>query len=84
MSETLRYKTVKTRKAHRCFGCGRLFPKGAIMEFSVFADNGTLNNCYLCQTCLDVLDERRDISEFCFGELMEDALELEREKGEEK
>ena len=80
MSVTLRYKDVKTRKPHECFGCRRLFPRDTIMQFSAFVDAGIVHNCYLCQTCLNVLYERNDIDEFCRGDLREMALEMEQER----
>lgn len=50
MLEVIGQKTVKIRKDHMCFGCGRNFPKGTLMERSCVIDNG-LWTCYLCPTC---------------------------------
>ena len=53
------------------------------MEFASIADGGTVNNSYLCQTCLEVVFETANESgyfEFCFGDLREDALALEAER----
>lgn len=52
--DVLTQKLVKTRKPHICFGCGRTFPIGTRMEFSTIADSGTVDNSYLCETCLEV------------------------------
>lgn len=77
MSIEIRNKKVTTRKPHRCFGCGRTFPTGTQMDFSVFVDDGIFN-CYLCKSCQKVAYDIGD--EFCFGDLLEDALELEMEE----
>jgi len=81
--DVLTQKLVKTRKPHTCFGCGRTFPTGTSMEFSTIADGGTVNNSYLCGTCIDVVDQISSESgyfEYGFGELREDALSLESER----
>lgn len=78
MSEILRSKIVKTSREHICFGCGRKFPKGTKMIFSVFIDDGLFNS-YLCPTCREVTDHMSYYDEFCFGDLYDKALELEKE-----
>ena len=81
--DVLTKKIVKTRKPHTCFGCERKFPSGITMEFASIADGGTVNNSYLCQTCLEVVFETANESgyfEFCFGDLREEALALEAER----
>ena len=50
--EVFNYAWVKCRKPHNCFGCGREFPKGTVMERQVI--NGTENGImtiHLCETC---------------------------------
>ena len=81
--EALTQKFVKTRKPHICFGCGRRYPAGTMMEFVAIADGGTVNNSYLCETCLEVVAEISNESgyfEYYFGDLQENALSLEAER----
>lgn len=52
------YSWVKCRKPHCCFGCGREFPKGTVMERQVI--NGTENGImtiHLCETCEHLITE---------------------------
>lgn len=79
MPEVIGQKTVKTRKDHVCFGCGRNFPKGTLMERSCVVDNG-LWTCYLCKSCQKASSELNWKDEYGFGELRERALEIERAK----
>jgi hypothetical protein len=81
--DVLTQKLVKTRKPHTCFGCGRAFPAGTSMEFSTIADDGTVNNSYLCKTCVDVVDQissEYGYFEYGFGELRDDSISLESER----
>lgn len=81
--EALTQKFVKTRKPHTCFGCGRRYPAGSTMEFAAIADGGTVNNSYLCITCVDIVDQISSESgyfEYGFGELRDDAISLESER----
>ena len=81
--EALTQKLVKTRKPHTCFGCGRRYPAGSTMEFAAIADGGTVNNSYLCETCVQVVNEISSKSgyfEYGFSELREFALFLESER----
>lgn len=81
MSSILSTKMVKTRKPHRCFGCAREFPAGTEMRFDVCVDDGIFN-CYLCKTCVDVVqDYGNELDDgFCFGDLRDDALEMEKRR----
>ena len=74
VSYLLSSKWVKTRKPHRCFGCAREFPSSSAMLFEVCVDDGIFN-LYLCETC-DKVQQTLD-DEFCYGDLREDALEME-------
>ncbi len=49
--DVLSWKTVKTRKPHRCFGCGKEYPYGSIMLYGTFADNGFIYKNYWCNIC---------------------------------
>lgn len=71
-------KVVKTRAAHVCFGCGREFEQGAMMERSCVFD-GTPWTCYLCESCQKASSELWWQDEYGFGDLRERALEIERE-----
>ena len=76
MAEVIGQKTVKTRKDHVCFGCGRNFPKGTLMERSCVIDNG-LWTSYLCPTCKKISASLEYGDEYGFGDLREYTLEKE-------
>ena len=80
MSDCLKEKTVKTRKAHRCFGCGRLFPPGSKMRQSTIAEDGTVWECYLCDTCQEIESHLEPCDTYSEGDFYYEALELEEEK----
>lgn len=71
-------KVVKTRVAHVCFGCGRKFEQGTMMERSCVFD-GTPWTCYLCESCQKASSELGWKDEYGFGDLRERSLEIERE-----
>ena len=77
MSTLISSKKVKIRKPHYCFGCARKFPKGTEMQYNTIVDDDIFNT-YICPTCLDVIDSMEYGDEFCYGDLKEDALELEK------
>lgn len=79
MSDLLRYKLVKTRKPHVCFGCGRKFVPPANMFAAACADGGRVDSYYLCETCDEVTKSMEYGDEFGFSDLREDALALEEE-----
>lgn len=82
MGDIIGAKVVTTRKSHICFGCGREFPKGSRMEKSLVID-GTPFSCYLCETCLSITQNMEPWDEFGYGDLREEALEIEEAlKGE--
>ena len=56
---TIEYKSVKTRKIHRCFSCARDFPAGTIMFAWSVVDYGDFNNGYTCDTCDKIHDINR-------------------------
>lgn len=82
MSEVISTKYVKTRKPHICFGCGREFPKGTEMRKDFVVDT-TAWSCYLCETCEKITYKMNYDDEFGYGELREEALEMERLEGTE-
>ena len=72
-------KVVKTRVDHVCFGCGRKFCRGTMMERSCVFD-GTPWTCYLCESCQKASAELGWQDEYGFGDLRERALEIEKAK----
>ena len=79
MSAILRYKLVKTRKPHVCFGCGRCFEPPCQMVSAAVAD-GTISSYYLCRSCNKVAFDLGLWPDFGFGDLREAALEYEKEQ----
>lgn len=71
-------KVVKTRAAHVCFGCGRKFEQGAMMERSCVFDGAPWTR-YLCESCQKASSELGWQDEYGFGDLRERSLEIERE-----
>lgn len=78
MNELLNQKIVVTRKPHNCFGCGRSFPAGTLMRSETVKDF-KLFRYYLCCTCQDLVDIMDPQDEYYYGDLLEDALEAEKE-----
>lgn len=68
-----------------CFGCGRKFEQGTMMERSCVFD-GAPWTCYLCESCQKASSELGWQDEYGFGDLRERALEIESAKmdGKEK
>lgn len=60
MSYAINVKEVKIRKPHKCWGCGRLFPTGTLMESNVSTDEGKIFTTYFCETCQNVVDKAAD------------------------
>lgn len=75
-------KVVKTRTDHVCFGCGRKFERGTMMERSCVFD-GKPWTCYLCKSCQKASAKLSWQDEYGFGDLRERALEIET-VGQEK
>ncbi|SHN77392.1 hypothetical protein [Desulfitobacterium chlororespirans] len=55
MSDILRWDTVKTRKPHKCFGCGKIYPVGTMMVNAAYADGESAWSCYWCETCREYM-----------------------------
>ena len=77
MSELISTKDVVTRKPHRCFGCAREFPFRTKMQKDFIVDGKPFTS-YLCETCQEVVSKWAYDEEFGYGDLREDAEELER------
>ena len=75
---------VKTRKEHNCYGCGRKFPKGNLMNASRCKINTNFGTKYFCMACHQVmLNKNKNIDSFYYGELLVDTLKYEKSvKGE--
>jgi hypothetical protein len=52
-------KIVKTRKEHRCWGCGTSYPAGTEMEHIVSVVEDTFGRAYYCKICVKVMEEHR-------------------------
>lgn len=78
MSKILSTRESTIRKDRCCFGCAREFPKGTKMFVEAIADGGSVWSCYLCRTCKEIVSHLAWDDEFGFGDLRDDALELEK------
>lgn len=80
MAYYLKYKYVKIRKPHICFGCGRKFEPPSEMISAVCIDCGVLDSFYLCEICERIVSNMRHDDEFGYGDLREGALAIEKMK----
>ena len=81
MSYILYEKEVKTRTEHKCFGCGREFPRNTKMLRECVKDE-IVFTAYLCLTCQHI-SQSLSGDEFGEGDLYESALEFEAERSGE-
>jgi DNA-directed RNA polymerase subunit RPC12/RpoP len=51
MVTNISQKKVQTRKPHKCFACGREFPKGTTMVSSTNVFDNRIYTLYTCETC---------------------------------
>ena len=86
MAEILHWNHIKTRKPHRCFGCGKRYPANSDMIHAAYTDGGQAYGCYWCPTCNKyMLRNFEPGDEVCAGEIYEndpegwDALRKETE-----
>lgn len=56
MIKCIEYKQVKVRKPTTCFGCGRQFPVGTIMEAQTMRDKD-LYHIHLCLACESLVND---------------------------
>lgn len=56
MSEILHWEQRTTRKPHRCFGCGKVYPAGSKMIHAAYTDGGRADSCYWCETCNEYMN----------------------------
>jgi len=50
-------KTVITRKAHRCHGCARWYPKGSKLDVVTSVDGDGWGRAYWCDVCTKVITD---------------------------
>ena len=53
MAALLKDGIVITRKVHKCHGCMEEIPKGTPTYHQSVADEGTVFDIYMCQSCRD-------------------------------
>lgn len=70
----IRNSTVKIRKPHRCFACGRDFPVGTKMNCNVNADGGRIYSMYACETCEILMNEYSNYFDDACGIFYEDCV----------
>lgn len=56
MSQVLRWTARKTRKPHRCVGCGKEYPAKTRMVSAAYKDGGSVFDCYWCPTCVEYVE----------------------------
>lgn len=72
MADILRRQTVKTRKPHRCWGCGKEYPAGSEMANAAYVDGGRAFSCYWCKTCEGYMQQNFEPGDECgCGEIYE-------------
>lgn len=69
----------KTKKPHKCYGCGREFAAGSSMESCAMRINGIMTRKYFCVSCHRILNTKREefIEKMEYGSLLRQALLLE-------
>lgn len=78
MTRVFNCHEVLTRKAHNCFGCGREFPKGTLMERQVVQNDKEVYTIHLCSTCQDLVEESLQDDEVYYeGDFLEAAIARE-------
>ena len=55
MADILKWEERKTRKSHKCWGCGQTYEPGTKMVYASYADEGTVHSCYWCNTCQEYM-----------------------------
>lgn len=86
----IKSKTVKTRKEHKYFGCGRNFPVGSILDAITFSDDGKIETNYWCEVCQEYWNRYMQPGDLImFGELRSEdregweEIKIEIQKGVE-
>ena len=72
MSDILRWEERKTRKPHRCWGCGKAYPIGTEMINAAYVDGRTVTDCYWCDTCQEYMHRYFEYGdEASFGDIFD-------------
>lgn len=79
MEQMISSKTVKIRKPHVCFGCGREFSAGTKMRKDFSVDPQPLS-VYVCESCQEAESYMEPGDFYGFGDLLDTALEIEEER----
>lgn len=74
MADILKWEERKTRKPHKCWGCGATYEPGTKMVCASYADEGTVYSCYWCKTCQEYM--RRHID---YGDGVEESSILDND-----
>ena len=77
----IKEKIVVTKKDHKCYGCGRTFPKGTDMNSASCKINNMVVRKYFCEGCHHIMTiNNLTIDKFWYGELINEALTYEKHK----
>lgn len=75
-------KWVKTRKAHNCWGCTMVLPKGSIVLAVTSVEDNRIATAYWCDVCAEIAEDVDDGNGFCYGDMKQEAEERRRERNE--
>lgn len=80
MSDFYQWSTVVTRKEHKCDGCLTVIPKGKKVETCKGRNEAGFYKIYVCDDCIDHLNEYRDHFEdgWATGDIGIDRREMEK------
>lgn len=76
-------KTIKARKPHRCYECGKEIPKGAEYENYKHLIDGKFEEYHTCLSCVDLRNRLMNVDGcrcWLFGGLYEDERRFELEE----
>lgn len=48
---------VTTRKEHTCYGCRRIFPKGARLQRNTYVEDREIYSLYMCCVCEEYIKQ---------------------------
>ena len=65
MSTIIHWNSVKIRKPHRCFGCGKEYQSGSAMTNAAYTNNGTIHTAYWCPVCAEYMNRYFQFGEEC-------------------
>ncbi|MDI6789943.1 MAG: hypothetical protein QME44_04545 [Thermodesulfobacteriota bacterium] len=82
MPVLIREGEVKTRKDHRCFGCGEKIPVGTEVYSSTCTGDGCIYTLYLCTECREFMTDYPDLCEDYDGIIWEGRIGEARQEFE--